>query len=156
MAFKFKSSGTKFTDPVVANATAPKLPIGIKTPMSLGDNRSGIFAMNFELRDQVEDNLRNLLLTNYGERLGKFDFGANLRSLVSEVTSGEDFESRAMNQIQDSVTKYMPYVSLESFGVEFDKNPPKGMAVANIRMQYTVQQAGIFSKSISVKIYAVG
>lgn len=156
MAIKFKSSGTRINDPVITRIQVPLPPVGIKTPMALGTDRSGIVAMHFDPVAQVKDNLRNLLLTNKGERLGRFDYGAGLRSLVSELASG-DIESSAILQIQDSVSKYMPYVSLEGFSITYDRDDnPQGMTVVVFNLKYSIPRLSSTNNSLSVKIYAIG
>jgi len=55
MAFKFKSSGVKIDSPQIQNVRVESTPVGIKTPMELGTNRSGIFAMNFDVGDQISE-----------------------------------------------------------------------------------------------------
>lgn len=87
-------------------------PIGIKTPVRYGANGEGLFAMHYDLGDQISDNLKNLILTNHGERLGAYDIGANLRPLLSEFSNIEEFDSEAMIRINTAVSKYMPFVSL--------------------------------------------
>ena len=157
MAFKFKSSGVKIDSPQIQNIKIESTPVGIKTPMELGTDRSGIFAMNFDVGDQIADNFRNLLLTNKGDRLGRTDFGANLRSLVSELSNSPDFESKAMSQISACVQKYMPFIDLESFSAVPDQNSSSyALAKVDIRITYSVQKLGISKKQIIVSIYANG
>lgn len=155
MAIKFKSSGTKLSDPVITRKQAILPPVGIKTPMTLGTDRSGIVAMNFSPVDQIKDNLRNLLLTNKGERLGRFDYGAGLRSLVADVSTG-DIESRAVLQIQDSVSKYMPYVSLEDFSVSYDRSNTQIGTIVVFNIKYSVPRLSSTNNMLTVKIYAIG
>ena len=119
-SISFKSVGDRATDSKFNREIDP-LPIGFKTPLRLGTNRSGIFDMHFKIEDQIQDNLKNLLMTNHGERLGLFDFGANLRDLTAERTAKEDFDSEAMLRIKESVAKYMPFVELDSFESSFNK-----------------------------------
>jgi len=156
MALKFKSSGIKIDSPQIQNAKVELTPLGIKTPMELGSDRSGIFAMNFNIGDQIADNFRNLLLTNNGDRLGRTGFGANLRSLVSELSNSPDFESKAMAQISDCVQKYMPFIDLESFSAVPDQSAPPSIAKIDIRIVYNVQRLGISKKKIIVSIYTIG
>ncbi len=157
MAFKFKSSGVKIDSPQIQNVQYVASPIGIKTPMELGTDRSGIFAMHFDVGDQIADNFRNLLLTNKGDRLGRTDFGANLRALVSELSNSPDFESKAMSQISESVRKYMPFIDLESFSAVPDQSASNpGLAKVDVRIVYNVQRLGIRKKQIVVSIYAIG
>ena len=65
----------------------------------------GLFEMHFDNRSQVKDNLRNLLQTNWGERIGLYAFGANLNELVGELSSQEDFDSEAMLRIKSTITR---------------------------------------------------
>ena len=38
--------------------------------------------MNTDPVRQLADNFRNLIMTNHGERLGRYNYGANLNSLI--------------------------------------------------------------------------
>ena len=59
------------------------------TPLS-----ASVFKMHFNSIDQVHDNLRNLILTNNGDRLGRYNFGANLQPILTEKLSKESFDER--------------------------------------------------------------
>src|SRR5271157_4230961 len=92
----FKSVGqTQQTINAQTQATTI-LPIGFVTPLQLGASGEGIFKMHFDLADQVKDNLKNLIFTNWGDRVAQFDFGANLRQLTTELVSNVDFENEAV------------------------------------------------------------
>ena len=132
-------------------------PFGIKTPLRFGTGRSGIFDMNFGLGDQVYDNLKNLILTNHGERLGHYDFGANLRELTTERLSHEDFDNEAMIRIRDTVKKYMPYINLDSFESSF-KDPPDTDSVAQIQIRifYSIPKIQVQNKGMEVILYCIG
>lgn len=87
-------------------------PVGIKTPMASGFDE-GLFAMHKDFSAQIADNLRNLIQTNHGERLGFFDFGANLQPILMD--KGANFEEQAMRRISAAISKYMPFVKLQGF-----------------------------------------
>lgn len=93
-----------------ASESAPTIPIGIRTPLRYGN--TSLFVMNTDLFDQIRDNLRNLVLTNHGERLGLYDFGANLNELSTERVSREDYDNEVAARIASAVSKWMPFVSL--------------------------------------------
>ena len=124
--YKFKSSGRKFGNKnnsrksVENTIEERKIPLGIATPISLAqDDKSSLFSMNFNQLEQIRQNLKNLLLTSPGERLGRYDFGAGLRNVTFEMVSqNRDFESKIMEVMQDSVQRYMPYVSLKTLTSE--------------------------------------
>lgn len=110
-AINFKSVG-KSTVAVRNEASDAQstIPIGIRTPLRFGN--TSLFEMNTDLFDQIRDNLRNLILTNHGERLVHFDFGANLVELSTERTSLEEYDSEVASRIAAAVSKWMPFVSL--------------------------------------------
>ncbi len=158
---KFKSSGIQTDNPnLIKKIETP--PVGIKTPLELGFGRSGIFEMNFNSYDQVSDNLKNLVLTNWGERLGNYYYGANLRPMTAELTSQDDFDSEAMSRIQTAVRNFMPYVELETFNSNFDKiiNPTagqeSGISVISLMIKYAVPQLRISGKALEVSLYCIG
>lgn len=152
-AFSFKSSGTTQAD-TIANALAvTKMPIGIRTPLSLGDD--DILTMNYDLATQISDNLRNLILTNWGERLGFYDYGANLRPLMTDLVSLDDFDTRAITNIRDAVSRWMPYVDLQDFLSEDDRNNNQHTAVVRMTITYDVPSLNIKSRRLEVTLYAI-
>ena len=94
-SFNFKSSGKTAEQKSIESILKSATPIGIKTPLRFASG-DGLYGMNYVLSDQVKDNLRNLIMTNWGERLGFYDFGGNLRSLTTEYVSLDDFDSKAI------------------------------------------------------------
>ena len=89
-------------------------PIGIKTPLEVGIHPDGIFKMHRNLDDTISDNFRNLVLTNHGERMFRYDYGANLREIAFELGT-EDGDYEAINRIRNAVRKYLPYLNLQTF-----------------------------------------
>jgi len=85
-SFEFKSSGINSLERKISKEKVDSIimnPIGIKTPLRLSEkDNDSLFEMHRNIEDVVRDNLRNLLLTNKGERLGRHDFGTSLRSLT--------------------------------------------------------------------------
>jgi len=145
----FKSVGELTTDTQLRTQPDP-LPIGITTPLQIGVGNDGIFRMHRNLASQIADNLRNLILTNHGERLGMYDFGANLNPILFSYTS-PDWETDAMMRIKGAVTKFMPFVSLDSFESEIDNNDADaGSATIVITVAYSVPTAAITDKAIKV------
>lgn len=150
----FKSVGDR-ADALKFQPVVNEAPIGIKTPLRPGTQNDGIFAMHFDIEDQIQDNLRNLLLTNHGERLGLYDFGSNLKSLSFE--HGQDaFDAEAVVLIKAAIDKYMPFLSPRTF----ESNPLAGknglIERVNITITYDVPRLGIIGKKIMVSIFVRG
>ncbi len=158
--YDFKSVGEKLEQYKQARRLTTvdmtRQPIGIKTPVELSYGEAGLLAMHYELGDQIKDNFRNMLLTNHGERLGHYDFGANLTELAFEL-GNENFDTEAMMRIKDTVEKYMPFVILENFE-PFRRmmETSNDLAVVGMRVTYSVPAARLTAQQIEVIIYAAG
>lgn len=157
--FKFKSVGIKATAREVSTdlLTKKTANVGIKTPLS--NNQDGqIFDMHTEVSDQLRDNLRNLIMTNFGERLGLYDFGADLSALLFDLTSTESVESEIIDRINTAVERYMSGIEIEEINsVELDRNEKdevnrKGMAKVRLRIVYSVPAARIQNQAVEVTL----
>lgn len=134
-----------------------KLPLGIMTPVRAGDDAEGIFKMHTDLAPLIRDNLRNLLLTNHGDRVIDYGFGANLQPLTFELTGGEDFELEAMQRIKQAVDKYMPFVTLIDFEANVNhSNEQLPVGIVDIKVRYDVRRAGIKNESVTVRFFVGG
>jgi len=154
MAINFKNVGFKQYDTRrVDTVDRSKIPIGIQTPLQFGQNGEGFYAMNFTVGDQIEDNFKNLLQTNHGERVGRYFYGANLQPLVVEFTNKQNFDSEAAERINTAVGLWMPFIQLE----EFDSLPiyenNQFIGKMGVTITYSVPEAQVFSKRIQVILY---
>lgn len=152
-AISFKSSGKTKEETLVNKLNNSPVPIGIQTPLRPGDGE--IFAVNYSLSDQVHNNLKDLILTNWGERLALFDFGANLKELLSEFVSQDDFDSKAVERISGTVKKWMPFISLETFETKIDNHAnanSSGTAVVKLMVFYSVPALQINNKSLEITL----
>ena len=148
----FKSVGIKNNDKSLETIKNEKS-LGFKTPLRFGTN--SIFSMHTSLVDQIQDNLKNLILTNHGERLSRYDFGANLHPLCFEF-SADDFDVQATTRIKTAVAKYMPFISLESFQTFIDRNNNEHIGKIRIRITYDIPLLSIRNKAIEVVLFIGG
>ena len=155
--YSFKSVGTLVTDRQYTQSIDPA-PIGIKTPLEYGIEREGIFAMHFDNASQVKDNFRNLLMTNYGERVGLYSFGADLRALVGELSAQEDFESEAMLRITQATATWMPMIELDTFESRFLPASAHGEGLSTIVLTvvYSVPPLRIIKDQVQALITVLG
>lgn len=86
--------------------------IGLSLPIRMGNN--GFFESNYETRKQIQDNLKNLLLTQKGERLGNVDFGCNLKKVLFEPLVQDTLESYIQKDIEEAVSIWIPYITIEA------------------------------------------
>ena len=154
--YDFKSVGIRQEDELAQlQAIVPKpKPIGIKTPLEFGEG-TGLLKMHTSMFAQLADNLRNLVMTNHGERIGHHDFGANLLPLVFEL-GNPDFDGEAIRRIKTSVGKYMPYVNLKTFTPLVDRLDNKEVAKVGIRITYDVPKLNSGDKILEVILYVGG
>jgi phage baseplate assembly protein W len=127
-----------------------RMPIGIKTPLSLGENtQESLFKMNFEPATQIKDNLKNLIMTQKGERLGFPDFGTSLSTIYSNTQlTKEQIEQIIMAEISEAVEKYMPSVALTEFyskKLSNEKNDPNNNADEFLSQQTQTKIDAVFS-----------
>lgn len=108
--------------------------LGLSLPIKNGNN--GYFTLNYLSRDQIKDNIRNLLRTNEGERLMHPTFGTGLRRILfSNIT--EDFEDLIVETIETSFATWLPYVTLDSIEVDVS-DEMKDRNKVGISIDYTI------------------
>lgn len=130
-------------------------PVGIKTPLELGDGTDGLLKMHKSLVSQVHDNFRNLVLCNHGERLGIYDFGANLSELAHELGS-EGVDNEAIKRIKTAVSKYAPFINPKTFETFTDNRGNEHVAKVGIRIVYDVPALRVTDRALEVIIYVTG
>ena len=156
--YDFASVGTTVTQ--FTHQTVDKqrgIPIGIATPVQLGYGNAGLLKMSQSLVSQVKDNFRNMLATNWGDRLVLYDFGANLEELAFELSS-ENVELEAVARIKRTTEKYMPFITLHTFQ---SFNEPSmlakgGLAKIGVRVTYSIKNFGAQIHTDEVIIHAAG
>lgn len=157
----FKSAGQRiaeYNNRIEKSTTILRNPIGIKTPLQLKNGT--LFEMNFRLSDQITDNLRNLILTNKGERLGNPAFGTDLRKTQFNESNKEDAEIEMMAKIQNAVNIFMPFVQLDDFAttslppsmISTTRDLHSGFAggALSVKITYTIPQISNVQKALTV------
>ena len=155
-AVSFKGVGRKSSDIKKHYRLSTNPPVGIKTPLALSDGVGGIFEMHYEPKDQIKDNLKNLIATNHGERLGRYDYGANLRPLLFEMVDRSDFEVEAMRRIKAAVADYLSFIELLSFEIiDYEQND-NGLCRTNLRIIYNIPRISSTNEVLIVNLDAGG
>ena len=84
--------------------------IGLGFP--LGYSNTGIFLQTKTTIEQAIYNLKNLLLTAKGERLGHPEFGCEVRDLLFDPID-ENINDRVEEKIKEAVNTWIPYLSID-------------------------------------------
>ena len=154
-SYDFKSVGQlQTTLEEMAVNTEVIMPIGITTPISFAPISTSMFAMSTDIGTQIKDNLRNLLSTDHGERLMLGDFGANLKELAYDVSS-EDVIPEVLARISTAVSKYMPFVELNTMEPRIEKSPDGEVLLSIIRLTYDVPSAAVSNQVVEVALVVV-
>ena len=100
----------------------PKTYIGLSFP--LRRDKFNDFAMTKNSLQQAEHNLKNLLLTYPGERVGQPEFGSRLRELCFEQID-DTLPERIEEEVRKAVSVWLPYINIIDVATlteEGDKN----------------------------------
>jgi phage baseplate assembly protein W len=87
--------------------------IGLSLPLQMG---SATFNQTYDNLEQLKSNVKNLLLTNRGERLGMPTFGCGLQNLLFEQNNDE-LNDKILNQIESSVNYWLPQLLIDSIEI---------------------------------------
>jgi len=160
--FNFKSSGRKFSNPVFKkdNLERQVIPVGIKTPLEIGNENSELFKLHVDPLEQLADNLRNLVQTNHGERLGRFNYGCNLKAILFDRNGSlsSDYEKIVIDNVTTQITKYLPVLTINSVDVTPVKKTIDNSSLAKviIKIKFGVPALRRMENSIEVVLYNAG
>jgi len=97
----------------------PDVTIGLGLPME-HDDVSGFFPGTSTTLSQTGSNIRNLLLTNKGERVGQPTFGCGLLKVLFEPLS-DDLINDVETNISEAMAEWLPHVTINKLNVEQDE-----------------------------------
>tara|TARA_R110000744_G_scaffold78571_3_gene154795 strand:- start:57 stop:515 length:459 start_codon:yes stop_codon:yes gene_type:complete len=103
--------------------------IGIELPLDLSSQ--GVFRRSKTALQQSKSNIRNLLLTQKGERLGNPTFGCNLRSVLFEQEN-TDIEGKVEEEIRGAMAEFLPFIDVTKIETAFSPTN-KNLLRVNIR-----------------------
>ena len=99
----------------------PDVFIGISLPLDYGSQ--GFFNKTRTTLQQTRSNIRNLLLTMKGERLGNPTFGSELMKVIFEPDDGSIAE-KVEEAIRAALTEWLPYVKVVDIVTTSDERNP--------------------------------
>jgi len=107
--------------------------VGIGFP--LGFNVDGrMFNQTKTVLEQAKSNLRNLLLTTPGERVGQPDFGCNLIDILFDQNIVE-ISDKVDEIIREAVSQQLPYIIINDIFVSSTVNDSNQL---NIQLEFSV------------------
>ena len=125
--------------------------IGLELPLTYGTN--GFFNRTKTALEQAKSNIKVLLLTKKGERLGNPRFGSELLSVVFEQ-EGTDLENKIEEVIRSAMSEFLPFVNIEEIVTTFSPTN-KNTAIVNLKFTLNVDTTSQEELSIDLSNYAI-
>jgi len=92
--------------------------ISVKLPL-IYDGIDGPYQLNKTAKSAIQQNLKNLILTNPGERMMDPSFGVGLRAFLFEQIGNETY-AKIADRVRKQIQAYMPFINVR--GLYFDDN----------------------------------
>ena len=124
----------------------PDIKIGISLPMDHTDG-SGFFPCTSTTLSQTGSNIRNLLLTNKGERVGQPEFGCGLLQILFEPLS-DTLIDNVTSTIEEALATWLPHVLINKLNVEGDEVEQNQLNI-EIEFSLTIQPDVLDSISLN-------
>ena len=131
---------------VIANDLNEDVYIGVGLPLS--HNRDGFFKQTITSLEQTKSNIKNLLLTRRGERLGNPSFGSGLFAVLFEQ-EGDDLESKVEETIRSAMSEWLPFVIINNIETKFSTTNKNAI---NVSIQFSLNIDTTTSEQLSINI----
>lgn len=148
----FKSVGERDDATALNRNQSNQVPIAIKMPMSDGVGSDGLWEMTKDVKSTIRQNIKNLILTNWGERFSSYTYGANLAELSLEYY-GNSFDEEVAVRIKTATTNWMPFVALEDLQVFPIVKSEGEVSRVRIKVFYSVPSANIGRDGVEVTFF---
>jgi phage baseplate assembly protein W len=116
-------------DPRDLNKTA----IGVSLPF----NGPAVFNSTYSTKDQVRNNLINLMLTNKGERIENPEFGSDVRRFLFEFITSENLENLRV-LIINSIETFIPEINITNIVI----TPDEDLNTVTLKIEYQLKLSG--------------
>jgi phage baseplate assembly protein W len=107
--------------------------VGIGLDLPLVTSGNTFFSVNYTTFDQANANLKNLILTNKGERVMLPTFGCDVKKMIFE----QEPEDRIIENIENAIDIWLPYINVIDIVVERDS---VNEHLINVSLTYNVLQ----------------
>ena len=105
---------------------------GISAKLPLAYTKAdGPYLLTKDLTENTKQNLKNLILTNPGERVMDTDFGLGISALLFQ-NSNDDVMDDIKERLFTQVEKYIPFIQLINVDTEIREN------TAYLRVEYLI------------------
>jgi len=134
---------------IIAKDKNEDIYIGVGLPLT--HNRTGFFYRTKTSLEQAKSNIKNLLLTKKGERLGNPEFGSDLFKVVFEQ-EGDDIESKVEEAIRSAMSRFLPFILVDEIETQFSSLNKNALNVS-IKFSLNVDTTNVDKLSIDLVNY---
>ena len=127
--------------------------IGLDLPIRKSDGVDGYFASTSTTLTAVKNNIRNLLLTNRGERFLQPNLGLSLRRFLFEQYTS-DLQDSIKAEIIDTINFWLPFVTVTELRVNMEEASDGNINnnKLNIVTTFSIRHAPNILESVEVDI----
>lgn len=126
--------------------------IGFTFPFSPATGSLGLFEMSNDIVTAAGHDIRSLVGTNWGERVMRYHFGADLRRLIFDQ-SDNDLREKIVDRIIDQVGRWLPTVHIGDVAVVLGgESPNVPTNSVHVRISYAVNGDPSLAGSVSLTV----
>ncbi len=132
-----------------------ELPLSIKTPLQIS-TKDDLFKMHYNLYDVLNDQIKNLIYTEPGERLCFPDIGTSLRSVVSQNDDLNVTIDNISNQIRSVMKKYASGLVLNSVSAVYSESERQkhNVPVVIVTINYSFyEKVAVYNDNVDSGLY---
>src|SRR5512137_2452331 len=93
--------------------------IGFTIPFQESTGSLGLFVATSDQISAAKQNLKSLLLTNWGERPMHYDMGCNMIEFLFQPMREGETDVLIADRIRSQVARWLPYLSVNDIKVSF-------------------------------------
>ena len=131
----------------IENNLNPDVSVGLSFPLGFVGSR--FFNRTKTIEEQAQHNLKNLLLTNLGERPMQPEFGSRLLSVVFEFKDDALIEK----VINEAVEKWLPYITINELITSVDATNQNRL---NVSIDFSVATTPDATNQITLDFNSTG
>jgi hypothetical protein len=131
------------------------LPLSIKTPLEIS-NRDDLFKMHYSLQDVLNDQIKNLIYTEPGERLCFANIGTSLKNVVSQNDDLNVTIDTISNQIKDVLTRYASGIILNSVSAVYSEEEKKkyNIPIVIVSVNYSFyERVNVYNDNVNTGLF---
>lgn len=133
------------------------LPLSIKTPLELS-TKDDLFKMHYNLKDVLNDQIKNLIYTEPGERLCFPTIGTSLKNLVAQNDDLNAAIDNISNEIKNVLTRYASGIILNSVSAVYSEEEKRkhNIPVVIITVNYSFyEKISVYNNLNSASVFNV-